>query len=261
MSDGLGRPMTPSHTSKGGRRFRYYCTRPEHLDEQVAWRVSGFDLEKLVMNALIDLMLDRSRIGAALKGHVEQVRELSATLAKAERMADGARQGTTSQRLELVGMLKPQVKLLEDGVTIRIPTAALFRALDVEAEEGGHIEIVCSAVRVRRGHEIKLIIPDGSKAQAVPAQRDGKLIALLAEAYAARDLIVQRPAQSINQIAKEAGRCRTRLSRLFLLAHLAPTIVTSILEGKQPRELTRKHLLELDLPIAWHDQHRLLGFA
>jgi hypothetical protein len=116
-------------------------------------------------------------------------------------------------------------------------------------------------VRVRKGHEIKLVIPDGNKAQIVSAQRDEKLIALLTEAFAARDIILQHPDQSINHIAKQAGRCRTRLSKLFALAHLAPSIVTEILGGKQPNGLTRKHLLEIDLPIAWDDQRRLLGFA
>jgi hypothetical protein len=69
---------------------------------------------------------------------------------------------------------------------------------------------------------------------AAPRVRDDSLIALLAEAQAARELIAAQPDLSLNSIASQAGRCRTRLGKLVALSCLAPGIVTAIVEGRQP---------------------------
>jgi hypothetical protein len=40
---------------------------------------------------------------------------------------------------------------------------------------------------------------------------------------------------------------------------LSPRIVEAILEGPQLARLTRKWLLEVDLPLDWSEQEQLLG--
>jgi len=52
------------------------------------------------------------------------------------------------------------------------------------------------------------------------------------------------------------------VSRVLPIAYLAPDIVEAILEGRQPPELTAKRLRGLpEIPLAWAEQRRLLGFA
>jgi len=48
--------------------------------------------------------------------------------------------------------------------------------------------------------------------------------------------------------------------RLVRLAFLAPDIQRAILAGKQPHGLSLARLLECELPLAWADQKRILGF-
>jgi hypothetical protein len=49
---------------------------------------------------------------------------------------------------------------------------------------------------------------------------------------------------------------------LVRLSYLAPDITQAILDGRQPPDLTAEKLLEHSrLPLAWHDQRTLLGFA
>lgn len=52
------------------------------------------------------------------------------------------------------------------------------------------------------------------------------------------------------------------LSRLLRLPSLAPDIVTAIINGKHPPELSAKRLmrLALKLPTDWPEQRKLLGF-
>ena len=94
-----------------------------------------------------------------------------------------------------------------------------------------------------------------------PATRDGKPVALIAEAHAARKLVLANPEQSVASIAASHRRCRSRLGKLAALACLAPDIVTAIVEGRQPASLTARTLEAIDLPLAWTDQRALLGFA
>jgi hypothetical protein len=43
------------------------------------------------------------------------------------------------------------------------------------------------------------------------------------------------------------------------LAFLSPQLVEAILKGRQPVELTATRLTELDLPLDWTEQHKLLA--
>jgi len=55
MVDGLGRPMTPSHASKGSTRYRYYISRQEPGDPcstEKAWRIPASEIEPLVVREL-----------------------------------------------------------------------------------------------------------------------------------------------------------------------------------------------------------------
>jgi len=49
------------------------------------------------------------------------------------------------------------------------------------------------------------------------------------------------------------------LARLLRVSWLSPRIVEAILEGPQLARLTRKWLLEVDLPLDWSEQEQLLG--
>ena len=121
------------------------------------------------------------------------------------------------------------------------------------------IILICETVRVRRGHEIRLIIPPTSDAP-IPTNRDQKLVALVAEARAAAKLVLANPDKSIAKLAEEHGRCRTRLAKLAALTCIAPDIVTAIVEGRQPPSLDARALLAADLPLDWHGQRVTLGF-
>ena len=144
------------------------------------------------------------------------------------------------------------------------PSILNRRALDLTStgdEPGEPIVLTVPATKVRRGHQLRLVIPGPEEPSANPARRDGKLVALMAEAHAARQLILSQPDKSIASIAASAGKCRTRLGKLAAHACLAPDIVTAIVQGRQPALLTSRTILDAQLPLAWPEQRRVLGFA
>lgn len=87
------------------------------------------------------------------------------------------------------------------------------------------------------------------------------LVALLGDALMARELVFASPELSIKQIAKRKGRCRKQLIKLVRLSWLSPNLIEAIADGKCAPRLTRKRLLDADLPMTWSDQGDLLGLA
>ena len=260
LVDGLGRAMTPTHATKGNRRYRYYVTRPDQLDQGPAWRVPARDIETIVRERLAALLLDQARIHDLASAASADAATIEQALRAGDLTAAALRSGTAAAQAELIGRLIETTRLHEDHVAITISQSGLAALLNLaRAEPANPIMLFCHAVKVRRGHEVRLVIPGA--ATRVSRQRDEKLIALLAEAQAARALVLASPDLSINRIAIDAGRCRSRLTRLVALSYLSPRIVTAIVEGRQPRTLTARMLLDAQLPVDWAAQAALLGIA
>lgn len=65
---------------------------------------------------------------------------------------------------------------------------------------------------------------------------------------------------SINDLAHAYGTNPGYVARHLPLAYLSPAVVTSILEGRQPVELTTWDLLNrIEIPLDWTEQARRLG--
>ena len=60
-------------------------------------------------------------------------------------------------------------------------------------------------------------------------------------------------------LVERDGITRRYIRRLVGLAFLSPELVEAILQGRQPVALTATRLTELDLPLDWTEQRRLLA--
>jgi hypothetical protein len=104
--------------------------------------------------------------------------------------------------------------------------------------------------------EAKLRIDAAAAAAANP---DPKLVRLIAEAMAVREMVLAAPSLSLTQIAQREGRCRTKLGKLLRLSWLSPRLMEAILDGAAPARLKRQQLLDADLPLCWRAQDRLIA--
>jgi len=75
------------------------------------------------------------------------------------------------------------------------------------------ISICIPAVKVRRGHQLRLIVPGKNSRRNTQAQRDPKLIALIAEALAARKLIEDNREQAIAEGRQPASLSAKMLTK------------------------------------------------
>jgi len=260
--DGEGRAMTPSHATKPGRRYRYYITRPDQLDDAPAWRVSAYDLEQIICDQLSALLTDQQLVCDMVSDATAET--VKQALAKADLAAATLRSGIAQDKALLLARLISRIDLNEEGINLAVRRAGMADVLEMDVAApypSENLMLMLPATKVRRGHQLRLIIPGPQALDIAPTTRDEKLVSLIADAYQARKLILANPGQSIASIAATHNRCRTRLGKLTALSCMAPDIVTAIVEGRQPASLTARTLQNIDLPLGWAEQRALLGFA
>ena len=89
------------------------------------------------------------------------------------------------------------------------------------------------------------------------AKPNPRLIKLLIRAHRFHATLIGSPG-----VPFAAGVSRSYFTRLVRLSYLAPDITQALLDGRQPPDLTTDKLLAHSrLPLAWHQQRTLLGFA
>ena len=149
-----------------------------------------------------------------------------------------------------IGLRPPRLAALLDG-----PDTPPQGANDEVAE------LLSVPVRLRRaGREIRMVI-DGTDQRAT-AKPNARLIKLLLRARRFNAALTQGGGIVFAALAQREGVGRSYFTRLVRLSYVAPDIIQAILDGRQPRDLTAEKLLEHSrLPLAWHDQRTMLGFA
>ena len=94
-----------------------------------------------------------------------------------------------------------------------------------------------------------------------PGPRDESLVKALARAHAWFEDIRSQRVEDVSELAAREQLPRSYVQAHLPLALLAPTIVTDILEGRQPIDLNLKRLMyQSELSIDWRFQRRQLGF-
>jgi hypothetical protein len=158
--DGEGRAMTPSHATKPGKRYRYYVTRPDQLDESPAWRVSAHDLERLVCERLSDLLTISSSLRSRAKFSIQRS---SARLTSWQLIAQWI---SAEQRLLATRSL---ASISHEGIDVTVGDPSWKRA-----GAGGHsrhiqAQLILTLLNKVQGHQLRLVIP-GPQAMAIAGQ-------------------------------------------------------------------------------------------
>jgi DNA invertase Pin-like site-specific DNA recombinase len=265
LVDNRGERFTPSHAVKKGRRYRYYvCTTPvtEAAEEGMqSCRLAAREIEDCVISILIDALMTPARLLEALaiadlSG--DQIRKL---LGRPARVATMLR-GTPAERAKLIRALVERIIVDENRIAIKVRRGALL-AGNVPADASGNskgstIELTAAVDFKRRGIASKIVVP-GSAQQNQASKCDPALIKAIARGRAWFDELATGRARSLRDLAERDGISRRYIRRLVDVAFLSPQLVDTILQGRQPVELTATRLTELDLPLDWTEQHKLLA--
>ena len=268
LFDAEGNRMTPSYAVKDGTRYSYYVSRPlitkDQRESATALRIPAGEIEHLVTSRVRRWLVD--------PGGIYQSTRLPDPSAQRRLIARAAEIGKswtelpgTRQRAFLTTLID-RIDVGADQMDIHLRSTRLAALLDVAAtplpsvsdEESQTLSV---PIRLRRaGREITMRI-DGTDPFAT-AKPDARLVKLLIRARRFNAALVDSDGVPFAALAKREGVSPSYFTRLVRLSYLAPDITEAILDGRQPPDLTADKLLAHSrLPLGWHEQKAVLGFA
>lgn len=258
-----GRRLTPTHSRKKDKAYRYYASMKTDADGAPSVRIPAGDLEAIVTRSLIDLLRDEQRIIEEVRPASGSFADTAGLLAKSSDVASKLENASPGDRRALLLDIINRVVVGEASVAIEVRHEALARLIGIEvpadSSEARLITLTTETVPAQVARGRKMLIGAGASREP---RFDEALIKAVVRAHRwARDLI-DGSAPSIAAVARREGLQRTYVSRHLPLAFLAPDIVTAILAGEQPPGLTVERLLEgPSLPLDWEVQRQALRIA
>jgi site-specific DNA recombinase len=239
--DRNGNRMTPTYTVRRRNRYRYYVSRAlMHARGQgtgAVLRVGADDIERLVVEALARA-LSRDDLAADASSDIWDTEIRAIVRQSVERVV------VHGEKIQIV-------------IKMRAGDCDMARADgDSPAVASTILNVSLPPARPRARKEI--LVP--GNAGLGPRRIDQALILSLARARSWMRALRRGEYPNTYEIARRFGLSNPHVRRLLRFAYLAPHIVEALVEGRQPRSLTVKLLLQ-GIPLAWSDQRAAFGFA
>ena len=263
LYDEAGHRLTPTHAVKGSRRYRYYVSSALISGRREAAtqgkRIPATDLERTVVDRLRHFLGNEALLFDALastaidRGLMRPVLDHASALSR-----DWPDLPQPEQRRILTHLLA-QIVVHPDQVVLHLRPEQLatlkpgsaMQAL--EDDQNATITLSVGARIKRAGLENRLL----TDADLTP-RLDANLIRVIIRA---RQVWEKLQHSALPEVAVAESLTKSYVTRLARLAFLAPDIVTAILTGQQPVELTANRLMQdTRLPLAWDQQRKTLGF-
>jgi site-specific DNA recombinase len=265
LFDGDGNPMTPTHAIKKGRRYRYYVSRPsitnDQTDRSAGLHIPAGEIEQAVTSRMRQWLVDPGSIYQAIRlADPSAQRRL---IARAEEIGKSWPELPATRQRALLTALIERIDVGANRIDIHLRPTRLGMLLDIAATPSAtdETQVLSVPIELRRsGREIKMLI-DGTDPFAT-AKPDKRLIKLLIRARRFNATLIGSDGVPFAALVKREGVSPSYFTRLVRLSYLAPDITHAILDGRQPRDLTADKLLAHSrLPLTWHEQRTVLGFA
>jgi DNA invertase Pin-like site-specific DNA recombinase len=261
LVDDDGRRYRPTHTTKEGRRYRYYVS-VEQVGEGTKAkdraRLPADELEQHVFKCLRDFLRSAATVLNTLSTSMDAPRTRKQIVDRAAKLAD-------ETTIMACRPLLRSIRVKVDSVDVVVDREAMRSALGLTEDSQRNREldealVLSIAARVyKTGHDLRLVFTDAA-GMTVAAKRDLKLIRFLARGRRWYEELTTGRVPSIMAIARREKLDDSYVARVLYGALLAPDIVERILQGTQPVSLTVECLKTLP-PWDWHEQRCQLGFA
>jgi DNA invertase Pin-like site-specific DNA recombinase len=260
LFDDRGNRLTPSHTRRHNRRYRYYVCQAllQHKPENAGAlkRIPAQEIEDLVQEQVLVLLstpaklLDQLTLGDTHSKH-----------AVAAGAAEFSAKWPYLNSTEQAGFIRAAVERVTAGpnsiaITLHGPNLLKAIAGDDHALQNGRyadtanednpISITVAARLKRTGREARIVVAGEQKGKS--AQLNRSLVRLIARAF---DWYEQfKAGQSTQAIADGLNMDRSYVAHVMSLVFLAPDIISAIVDGKQRPGLNVQRLME-KFPVHW----------
>jgi site-specific DNA recombinase len=257
--------LTPTHTNKRGKRYRYYTsqalTEKKSDAQRTPMRIPAEEIEELVLTQVKSFLRSAQRLMDEISKDRSSVHESTAIIKECEKWVTASmdRVGLVLQSILAKVIVGQHVIRLELNRS-EIRTLFLGDQVDVEpdpsnpsAEEVVTIEISAEFTRFRGEVRFQLAPETGhGRTRPIPS-----LVRAVARAHYWREQVLSGQILSEQQIANQEGVNRRYINRLVPLAFLAPDITEAILDGKRHVNLTLDNRAA-EIPSDWAGQRKMI---
>jgi len=272
LKDDRGNPMSPTHTKKGTRRYRYYISQAvlQYKDAQAGsvLRIPANTLEKTVAAEIKMLLMDKNRMLALVQPDdipTAKQRSLVRLAAEHSTVWDAT---PSSQQIKILSKWLKTVIVSRTQITINITTLELFQWIlnwrqDTNPfpinPQNNELILKIPAKLKRCGMETKLILEDNNRSADTHHASAQPLKVLMIRALQWNKALMTGSSSSMTDLAKTEGASPRHMASTLKLAYLAPDIIEAILNEQIPPTLSCVKLKN-GFPLNWDEQRVLLGF-
>jgi site-specific DNA recombinase len=262
LEDDHGVRMIPSHTQRRNRRYRYYAAAPlSRSREGIAkggLRIPAHDLEEAVWGRIKSFLHAPAELLNALGdlgGRQAQVLQAASGVAREWEA------GSASFRREWLRSVLRKVVVSPTALTLQVDLKVLRSRLGLVAlsDSTEVLTLEVESKLKRGGRGLRFVIP-GPQGDWKETHLDRPLIQAVARGRVWFDQLISGQIRTREEIGRKNGVSGPYVGRILPLAWLAPDIIESILEGRQPQSLTVERLTQQKFPLDWAEQRQVLGF-
>jgi DNA invertase Pin-like site-specific DNA recombinase len=266
--DQSGDRLLATHTSKQGRRYRYYLShaaltarrrgkQAADSAEGTVWRLPAVEVEAPVIRLLVEALSDKHWLADNLDLAEQPVAARHLIAARARELAAQVESGDLVAKRSVLLLLIERVVLASGTITVSVRTSGIVEPIHPRAADGGSAKVPQSRVVAlnraftihRRGPEIRLII-DGEEPPT--PEVDPVLVTAFAKAHRWWRDLLDRRFPTIRELAAAYNVDERYAAWIIELAFLSPTLTQSILNGTQSADATLQRLLTAKaLPMEW----------
>jgi site-specific DNA recombinase len=273
LFDDRGHRLTPIHTVRRGKRYRYYVSQAvlqKQTEQQgTVCRIPALEIEQHVTRRLETWLAAGRELLDQLARPADEMATRTAMLAGAKAWTDLGSREPVQIRAFLLATVR-RVTVDEAAVQLALSRSGLrtvlVRGTDIPStvlrltrgqEEEDLLQVSIPVKLTRCGGGLRLIVLGESGGER-PARPSVALIKAVARAYTWHERLLSGEATSLRAIAREHGVMPRYVRRILRCAFLAPDLVEAILDGRQPPDLTLNQLCK-HLPVDWGAQREALG--
>jgi DNA invertase Pin-like site-specific DNA recombinase len=274
VEDAAGNRFTPSFTIKRGRRYRYYVSQLAIKNTagqpDGPTRVPAHELEGRVTEKLLAFLKSDADVFDRLGAEDESPASIKNLVVAAKKLASRLPSLPSDDLRDLLTGFLRRVVIQENCIEVKCSRKDLRLLLEnggkaLASSQGVRkpvdandlISLTIEAKSKRCGGEVHLVVPPNSNVSV----RNPKpsLIKALARARGWYEKVIQGDAPDMRSLARQAALTERYVGKVFGCALLAPDIIESILEGRQPQDLNFEKLCQ-HVPQSWAEQRDRFGF-